>query len=32
MAERYAESDKKREFWKGVAFLGAMVVGAELLL
>ncbi len=33
MAEKYSEhKEKKTDFWKGVAFLGALVIGAEILL
>lgn len=31
MAEKLDANEKKKSFWRGAAFLGALVVGAEIL-
>lgn len=31
MTEKLEANEKKKSFWKGAAFLGALVVGAEVL-
>lgn len=32
MAEKHRENPEKDTFWKGVAFAGALIIGAEVLL
>ena len=31
MTEQQPKQEKDKSFWKGVAFLGALVIGAEVL-
>ena len=31
MSEKPNSKEQRRNFWKGVAFLGALVLGAEIL-